>query len=97
MRDQLVMPNLRQYHRIAEKIEAALGPGFYVHDLLLDQENDNVLLSETGFKFYDATYSNHMMEVTGIRGILTGVIDAKSYAAYAASVFVAYCAAKGFI
>ena len=38
IRDQLILPNMQQYNSIAEKIEAALGPGFYVHDLLNDQK-----------------------------------------------------------
>ena len=97
IRDQLVIPHLEQFRFIAEKIEAALGPGFYVHDLLIDQENGNILLCETGFKFYDGTYSNHMMDTIGSRRLLTGIMDTKSYAAYAASMFVTYCVANSFI
>ena len=38
-----------------------------------------------------------MIDVIGNRGLLTGVMDEKSYAAYTASMFVSYCVANGFM
>ena len=96
MYNSLVMPNLHNFRSIANRLENILGPGFYVHDLLIDQESGKTYLSETGFKFFDTTYSKHMIEVTGNRKFLTGVMDMETFAAYSATIFVNYCASKGF-
>ena len=95
--ESLVKPNLENYHRLAKDIDSALGPGFYSHDLLVDRNSGTIYLSETGFKFYDSTYFDHMHEVIGDHKFIDGVMDIETYAAYAASVFVTYCAGKGFI
>ncbi len=88
---------MQNFESLAQKIESALGPGFYVHDVLVEKETGNVYLSEVGFKFFDQSYFDPMMGVTDDRNFLTGVMDMETYAAYAASVFVTYCAGKGFI
>ena len=95
--DKLVIPNVFQFQNIAKNIENALGPGFYAHDLLIDQISGDILVSETGFKFYDTVYSDHMRNVIGNCDLLTGVMNANSYATYAASVFITYCVANRFI
>lgn len=95
--DLLVFPQMQNFESLAQKIESALGPGFYVHDVLVEKETGNVYLSEVGFKFFDQSYFDPMMGVTDDRNFLTGVMDMETYAAYAASVFVTYCAGKGFI
>ena len=94
---ELVVPKIQQFRLLAQNIESVLGPGFYVHDILVEKETGELYLSEVGFKFYDQSYSSPMMGVTDDRDLLTGVMDIETYAAYAASVFVTYCAGKGFI
>lgn len=92
-----IAPRLPDFLLLAEKIESVLGPGFYTHDTLIERDTGKIYLSETGFKFMSAPYANHMSDVIGDRNFLTGVMDIETYAAYAASVFVTYCAGKGFI
>ena len=93
----LVVPRLLEFISLAKKIESVLGPGFYIHDTLVERDSGQIYLSETGFKFYSSPYANHTMDVIGDRNFLSGVMDSDTYAAYAASVFVTYCAGKGFI
>ena len=94
---QLVTPRLANYYLLAESIESILGPGFYAHDVLVDNDSDDLILCETGFKFFDRTYSNRMMGVISNSKFQRSILDQTTYAGYAASVFVTYCAQKGFI
>ena len=94
---QLVAPRLANYYLLAESIESILGPGFYAHDVLVDNNSDDLILCETGFKFFDQSYSNRMMGVISDSKFQRSILDQTTYAGYAASVFVTYCAQKGFI
>lgn len=93
----LVAPRVKQLCALAEDMGSALGPGFYAHDALVDNVSGGLYLCETGFKFFDGTYSNHMMGVISQESIQRCVVDQETYAAYAASLFVTYCAEKGFL
>ena len=74
---------------------SALGPGFYAHDV--DNESSELYVCETGFKFFDDTYSGRMGDVIEGRKFQAGYVDQETYAGYAASVFVTYCAEMGFL
>jgi hypothetical protein len=50
---------------LAGRIAAALGPGFYAHDVLLDRDGRPPLLCETGFKFQDGGYQRRFLPVAG--------------------------------
>ena len=94
---QLVVPRLTNYFLLAESIESILGPGFYVHDVLVDNDSDDLILCETGFKFIDRSYTNRMTGVISDSKFMSSILDQTTYAGYAASVFVTYCAKMGFI
>ena len=94
---QLVTPRLANYYLLAESIESILGPGFYAHDVLVDNDSDDLILCETGFKFFDESYSNRMMGVISGSKFQSSILDQTTYAGYAASHFVTYCAKKGLI
>ena len=68
-----------------------------MHDVLIDNKTGQLFLCETGFKFYDDTYEERMIGVVGDRNFLCNVSDQETYAGYAASVFVSYCAEMGFL
>ena len=95
--DRLIEPRLEELHLLAEKIESKLGPGFYGHDLIIDNDSGEILLCETGFKFYTGIFSKRMMGVISNRKFQCGVLDQETYAAYAASNFIKYCAKMKFI
>ena len=93
----LVAPRLEELHALGNRIGRALGPGFYAHDVLVDNNSGHLFMCEAGFKFYDHTYSNRMMNVISDRNLQRTILDQETYAGYAASVFVAYCAEMGFL
>ena len=95
--DRLIEPRLEELNLLAEKIESKLGPGFYGHDLIIDNDSGEILLCETGFKFYTGVFSKRMMGVISNRNFQCGVLDQETYAAYAASIFTTYCAKLGYI
>ena len=95
--DRLIEPRLEELHLLAEKIESKLGPGFYAHDLIIDNDSGGILLCEAGFKFYTGMFSKRMMGVISNRKFQCGVLEQETYAAYAASNFITYCAKMKFI
>lgn len=97
MHRQLVEPRLDDYISLAADVESVLGPGFYAHDVLVDNSTGELFLCETGYKYYDHTYSNRMKFVLGDREFRYGVVDQSTYAAYAGAVFVTYCTERGFL
>ena len=94
---RLIEPRLEELDLLAEQIESKLGPGFYAHDLIIDNDSGEILLCETGFKFYTGIFSKRMMGVISNRKFQCGVLDQETYAAYAASIFITYCAKMKFI
>ena len=93
----LVEPRLEQLHALGNRIGRALGPGFYAHDVLVDIESGHLFMCETGFKFYDHTYCNWMKNVVRDRNFQHMILDQETYAGYAGSVFLVYCAEMGFL
>jgi hypothetical protein len=60
---RLVEGRLPEHAALAERVAAALGPGFYAHDVLLDREGGPPLLCETGFKFQDGAYERRLLPI----------------------------------
>ena len=97
LHEKLVVPRLEAFHALSDRIGRVLGPGFYAHDVLIENKTGQLFLCETGFKFYDDTYENRMIGVVVDRNFLCNISDQETYAGYAASVFVSYCAEMGFL
>lgn len=95
--DVLVSPRMEEYTRLVEKIGAALGPGFYAHDILVSNDSNELFLCETGFKFFDTFYWKTVESIIGDRPFQYNVVDQETHARYAASVFVDYCTEAGFL
>lgn len=53
-------PELRD---LAQRLNAALGPGFYHHDLLVERGSGRVYLCEVGYKFDPCAFSDHMATI----------------------------------
>lgn len=51
--ETLVERNRTRLTKLCEQIGEVLGPGFYAHDILPSQENGELYVCETGFKFDD--------------------------------------------
>ena len=56
LHEKLVVPRLEAFHALSDRIGRVLGPGFYAHDVLIENKTGQLFLCETGFKFYDDTY-----------------------------------------
>ena len=76
----LVAPRLEQLHALGRCIGSVLGPGFYGHDVLVDNNSGHLFMCEAGFKFYDHTYSNRMMNVISDRNLQHTILDQETYA-----------------
>jgi hypothetical protein len=57
---ELVAGRDAEFAALAARIATAIGPGFFAHDLLIDRTTGEILLCETGLKFHDTTYTNHL-------------------------------------
>jgi hypothetical protein len=57
---QIVVPRSAAIASLCARVAGALGLGFYAHDILPERSTERVLLCETGFKFYDDLYSQHI-------------------------------------
>ena len=97
LHEKLVVNRISDYCELSKQIGRILGPGFYAHDVLVDNRSGQLYLCETGFKFYDVAYCNQVRDVISDRAFRHNIFDQKTYAAYARSVFVAYCAEMGFL
>jgi len=96
LHEKLVATRLEAFRALSARLGHLLGPGFYAHDVLIENKTGQLFLCETGFKFYDDTYEERMSGVVSDRNFLSNISDQETYAGHAASVFVSYCAEKGF-
>lgn len=96
LHEKLVATRLEAFRALSAHLGHLLGPGFYAHDVLIENRTGQLFLCETGFKFYDDTYEERMIGVVSDRTFLYDVSDQETYAEHAASVFVRYCAEMGF-
>ena len=59
----LVDENFEKLKLLTAKISRILGPGFYSHDILIDNVTKEIYLCETGFKFNDWAYTNRLAPI----------------------------------
>lgn len=96
LHEEVVTPRLEAFRTLSDRLGHLLGPGFYAHDVLIENRTGRLFLCETGFKFYDDSYEERMLGIIGNRNFLCEISDQETYAGYAASVFLGYCAEMGF-
>ena len=63
LQDSLVNARWTDLTMLAAQMGQALGPGFYAHDVLIDADDGDIFVCETGFKFDDASYVRHMLPI----------------------------------
>jgi hypothetical protein len=61
---KLVNPHIAKFQLLAKDVATVLGLGFYVHDLLVEKQTGKIFICETGFKFHDWTYVNHISSIS---------------------------------
>lgn len=69
----LVCGNMAALRRIAVSAGEALGPGFFVHDVL-PASDGRLLVCESGIKFDDATYANHLASIKNDLPFLSDIL-----------------------
>ena len=83
-----------EFATLAKRVTAALGQGFFAHDLLIDRETDEILVCETGLKFHDSTYHDHLRPAAA-RIPCLGAIYSPAFIEESAQALLAECAAAG--
>jgi hypothetical protein len=86
---RLVEDRIAELAALAEKIAAALGPGFYAHDVLVGADGGAPLLCETGFKFHDTAYQNRLAPIAAELPVHRILFDVPALAEASARLFIA--------
>lgn len=60
---EVATPNIPRIEDLCHRLGRALGPGFYVHDILPCAETGRILVCESGFKFNDGTLRKHLFSI----------------------------------
>ena len=95
--DVLASPRVSECSMLAEKMESALGPGFYAHDVLVDNESGKLFLCETGYKFFDTSYWKRVGGFACDQEFQYNIVDQETYAKQSAAVFIDYCIQRNFL
>lgn len=84
---RLIEDNYNRLKKLTAKLYDALGPGFYAHDVLVDQ-NNKFFICESGFKFDDQTYRKHLQCID--KSLIFGkyICNQKNLAGKSASLFL---------
>jgi hypothetical protein len=90
LQQKLVTDLYKDLEQEAQKLSDCLGLGFWVHDLLIDSSNNKIYVCETGYKFQDWAYVNHLKainkKILSHRIMFTGEVHIK-----AANLFLKEC------
>jgi hypothetical protein len=60
---QLYLDRAEELADLAQRLNRALGPGFYHHDLLIERGTGRILVCEVGYKFDPYAFSEHMAPI----------------------------------
>ena len=88
---RLVEDRIAELADLAAKVAAALGPGFYAHDVLVGAEDGPPMLCETGFKFHDEPYQRRLSPIAAELPAHRIMFDVPALAEASARLFVAEC------
>jgi hypothetical protein len=88
---RLVEDRIAELAELAAKVAAALGPGFYAHDVLVGADGGPPLLCETGFKFHDMPYHRRLSPIAAELPVHRILFDVPALAEASARLFIAEC------
>ena len=91
LHESLVFPNLDSLSSLAEQCESAYGPGFYAHDVLIEQPTARVLLCETELKFFPTAFMKRFHGFLDDANTLVSTCNQSAYSKHAAYQFMNYC------
>jgi hypothetical protein len=97
LQKRLVDRLMPEYHDLAARVAAALGPGFYAHDVLVPSDGGPVQLCETGFKFNDGGYAGRLSPLAAELPCHRLMFATAAWAAHSADLFLAECERLGYL
>ena len=86
---ELVVPFEKDFKDIARNLHCVLGHGFFVHDLLI--EDGSVFVCESGFKFDDRAYWEHIEKIAKKIPSQAPLLPVQDFARRSARAFLAQC------
>ena len=63
LHNSLIDERIEYLRELTHRLGETLGPGFFAHDLLTCARSGRIFVAETGFKFDDETYRQHLRPV----------------------------------
>jgi len=75
--ERLFLRHETELRDLAMRLNAALGPGFYHHDLLVEHGSGRILLCEVGYKFDPCAFADHMAPISDQVPSLSPVYDGR--------------------
>jgi hypothetical protein len=97
LQERQVRSRMAELAAIATRVAAALGPGFYSHDVLVPADGGAALLCETGFKFTDGAYTRRLLPIAAELASHRMMFVNEQWAERSAGVFLDECAALGYL
>jgi hypothetical protein len=97
LQDSQVEERMPELVGLAAGIAAALGPGFYAHDVLMPNDGGPPQLCETGFKFNDPSYTGRLAPVAAALPSHRIMFTMPEWAEASAGLFLDECARLGYL
>ena len=88
---ELVEPRRAEFGELARRLAGAMGPGFYVHDILIERDSDRIFVCESGLKF---DYGLNWLRFEPKANLFPSfgvMFPLESYAAHCGAIFAKQC------
>ena len=97
LQECLVDRRMAEHRDLAARVSAALGPGFYAHDILVPNDGGPLQLCETGFKFNEDGYTDRLAPVANEIHCHREMFAMADWARSSADHFLAECTRLGYL
>ena len=87
----LVRPRSTEFQQIATRLYHVLGPGFYAHDLLIDNNSGAVYVCESGFKFDSPVTSKRLGPIGHLIPSQAPLLPPENFSQRSAQAFLTRC------
>jgi hypothetical protein len=95
LQKRLVEDHYQAYQDVATKMFNATGPCFAAHDILFDSKTAELLVCESGFKFFNKVFRDHLAPIQKDLPFHQVLFDQNTYANQAARVFIDWIEEQG--
>jgi hypothetical protein len=97
LHESQVDARMAEHADVAARVAAALGPGFYAHDIVVPNDGGAVQLCETGFKFNDGSYPARLAPVAAELPWHRRMFAISEWADVSAGLFLNECTRLGYL